>query len=359
MGSYILTAHRARSGCRLCWKMLPQMEESAGLMQNLGPNLSINVLPSKNVSTPEGYSSAVWLVLFFVVISLSIIVNTVYTASLLFKRNLSMVHFILAFFFLINLLDYSLLIFEFYADPGSHYPYSETSCTFYQFILQGKSLLCACTLIFLVYHTFISTLPPPQYLPLNISSLFVLLLIITLIILSVPSLLFSRLAVYPDAAQYCIMDLSSLSTMTGSETGGHHALTAICFLTYKSMLTYWIPLLLIVFPIAKLTKLVNTLADKQFIITITIAVSVSFLVFHFPLAATVITREFITIFNISVSSSTKWTINVFHSLSLLISYFFHVFRPLVCLVVDQDSIPNLCRRRYRQVEKGAQENDQV
>merc|ERR1711915_837533 len=230
MGSYILTARRARSGCILCWKMLPQMEESAGLMQNLGPNLSFNVLPSKNVSTPEGYSSAVWLVLFFVVISLSIIVNTVYTASLLFKRNLSMVHFILAFFFLIQ--APIILIVKRHAHFTSLSCKEKVSC-----VHAHLYSLCITPLFRLFLHLNIF---PSTFLP----SLF-----------SFSSLPFSRLAVYPDAAQYCIMDLSSLSSMTGSETGGHHALTAIFFLTYKSFLTYWIPLLLIVFPITKLTKL--------------------------------------------------------------------------------------------------------
>lgn len=339
--------------------MLPQMEGTAGLVQEPGYNLTMHVLQSKNVSAPEGYSSAVWLVLFFIVISLSIVVNTVYVASLLCKRNLTGIHFILGFFFLVNIADYGLLIFEFYLDPASQFPYSEGSCAIYQFFLQGCTVLRSCTLVLLVYQAYISSFNPAQSSGLNNTVLIFFLLLIIQVLLAIPSLLYSKLIVYPDSTQYCVMDLSSLPALTGSEAGKEHAANAFFFLIYKSVLAYWLPLILVLYPIIRMAKMVNTLADNQFTITITIAVTISFLVFHFPLAATVLARELVTILNIPVSSSTTWIINVFHSLSLLISFFFHVFRPLVCLVLDQDSLPNLCRRSYRQVEKDEEENDKV
>merc|ERR1719317_1315420 len=126
--------------------------------------------------------------------------------------------------------------------------------------------------------------------------------------------------------------------MTGSAAGRDDTLNAVFFLIYKSLLTYWLPLLLVLYPLIKLVKMVNTVTDTEYTVTITFAVTIS---------------------NIPASSTTVWIINVFHSLSLQISFFFHIFRPLVCLVIDQESRPNLCRRSYRQVEKDVGGNGQV
>jgi len=318
-------------------------------------NMSLQGLPSKNVSAPDGYSSAVWIVLFAIVISVSIIVNTAYVATLLCRRNITIVHLTLVFFFLVNLVDYGLLIFEFYVDPATKYPYTEFSCVFYQATLHSCSLLRSGALVTLVYQAFLLSYgaPCPKQ-----SSLLVILLISSQVILIIPSLLYSRLVVYPDS-QVCVMDLSSLAGVTGSGEGRHYTLTAVFFLIYKSVLTYWLPLVLVLYPLIKMVKIVNSVTDTEYTVTITFAVTISFLVFYLPLAVTVMARELVTILHIPASSTTVWVINVFHSLSLLISFFFHIFRPLVCLVIDQDSRPNLCRRRYRQVEKDGEGNGQV
>jgi len=339
--------------------MIPEVSPSPRTMPGLLDfNLTQLKFESANNSSGER-SSTVWLVLFFLVIFLSVVANSVYVATLLCRRNLTLTHLILCFFFIINLVDYSLLIFEFSLGPGSQYPYSDGSCSFYQFLLQGSPLLSSGTLLLLVYQAFLSSFHTPHSSRLTHLFLLLSLLLITLTILSIPSILYSGLAVYPSTARYCVMDLSSLSSWAGMETGRQHAVTAIFFLIYKSVLTYWLPLTLVIFPILKMVKMVNTMADKQYTITLTMAVTVSFLVFNLPLATIVLARQLITILSIPVSSITTWIIHVLHSLFLLISFFFHIFRPLVCMVLDQDNLPNLCRRRYRKVEKFGQETDQV
>lgn len=336
--------------------MLPTVQELSGLVQETRLfNMSMQGLPSKNVSAPDGYSSAVWIVLFAIVISVSIIVNTAYIATLLCRRNLTSVHLTLGFFFLVNLVDYGLLVFEFYVDPATKFPYTELSCVVYQSVLHSSSLLKSGALVLLVYQAFFLAYGAPCS---KQSSMLVILLISSQVILVIPSLLYSRLLVYPDS-QVCVIDLSMLASMTGSAAGRDDTLNAVFFLIYKSLLTYWLPLLLVLFPLIKLVKMVNTVTDTEYTVTITFAVTISFLVFYLPLAVTVMARELVTILNIPASSTTVWIINVFHSLSLLISFFFHIFRPLVCLVIDQESRPNLCRRSYRQVEKDVGGNGQV
>eukprot|EP00092_Neocalanus_flemingeri_P039993 GFUD01043562.1.p1 GENE.GFUD01043562.1~~GFUD01043562.1.p1 ORF type:complete len:340 (+),score=92.88 GFUD01043562.1:52-1071(+) len=339
--------------------MLPQMSGNTSLVPGPDYSLTQHVLESKNVSPPQGSSSTVWLVLFFLVISLSMVVNTVYVATLVCRRNLTLTHLILCFFFLINLVDYGLLMFEFSLGPSNQYPYSDGSCSFYQFLLQGNPLLSAGTILLLVYQACTSSSHTPYSFSLPLLFLLISLLLITMTFLSIPSIIYSGLAVYPSTARYCVMDLSSLSDWAETDTGRLHAVTAIFFLIYKSVLTYWLPLALVIFPILRMVKMVNTLGDNQLTISLIIAVTISFLVFNLPLATIVLVRQLITTLSIPVSSTTTWIIHVLHSLFLLISFFFHIFRPLVCLVLDQDNLPNLCRRRYRRVEKIGQETDQV
>jgi len=314
--------------------MIPEVSPSPRTMPGLLDfNLTQLKFESANNSSGER-SSTVWLVLFFLVIFLSVVANSVYVATLLCRRNLTLTHLILCFFFIINLVDYSLLIFEFSLGPGSQYPYSDGSCSFYQFLLQGSPLLSSGTLLLLVYQAFLSSFHTPHSSRLTHLFLLLSLLLITLTILSIPSILYSGLAVYPSTARYCVMDLSSLSSWAGMETGRQHAVTAIFFLIYKSVLTYWLPLTLVIFPILKMVKMVNTMADKQYTITLTMAVTVSFLVFNLPLTTIVSVRQILTMTSSHMTHKDRWLLDVLQSVGHLLSFFFHVFRPLVCKVLD-------------------------
>ena len=59
----------------------------------------------------------------------------------------------------------------------------------------------------------------------------------------------------------------------------------------------------------------------------------------------------LTIINYSLSSYNMWVLNVLQSFFLLISFFFHIFRPLVYLLLDQelDIQSKLCKTQYKQV----------
>ena len=276
--------------------MLPMMETPEGLSRSPGGgllNLSLHVLPSKNVSAPEGYSSAIWLVLFFTIICLSMIVNTLYIAVTLCKRNLAVIHVILGFFFLVNLVDYALLVFEFYFNPAANFPYSEGSCTLYQLTLQGTNLLRSATVVFMIYQTYISTCVKPQSTHHSkYTIILVVVILVGLVLLSLPSFFYSKIVANggSNSSQYCVIDLSSLSVLTGSDAGRRHAFTALFFLIYKSVLVFWVPLFLVGLPVSKMAKHVNTVADRNFVITITITVVISFFVFYFPLAVSVTAR---------------------------------------------------------------------
>ena len=242
-------------------------------------------------------SSMVWIVLFCILMLLSVVTNTVYVMAVLTsKKKLTPTHVLLCSFFFINLIDYCLLIFEFSLGPDSYYPFSDESCSFYQFVLQGNHLLCTGILLLLVYQAYSCASHPDHSYPLPHLLFHMSILLLTITTICIPSILYSKVENFSNTTRYCTMDLSSLSGREGEDTGREHALTAIFLLILKSVLTYWLPLALIIVPILRMAKMDKALADKQLTITITIAVTVSFVVFHLPYSSVVFARYAVCIF---------------------------------------------------------------
>jgi len=328
---------------RVSLQMLPQQEiREAAMLEGIYFNLTKH-LYEKASSTSDGESSSlVWFVLFSIMIVLSVIVNIVFITAIVSSKKLAMIHLFLSMMFLINLIDYGLLIFEFSLGKGNQYPYSDDSCSVYQLLLQGNPLLGSGLLILFVYQAFSSAfLSKPRLLPL------VSLLLLIELLLSIPSLLYSGLAVYPSGARYCVMDLGGVGSWVGLPMEKHQLATAMFYLMYKPVLTYMLPLCLLIIPLVKMGKLVNTSMDDQFNITLTITITISYGVFHLPYVSTVFIRHFLTICTSTMNYRDRWVLDVIQSTSLLISYFFHVFRPLVCLVLDPNMMNNLYRSGYR------------
>ena len=230
-------------------------------------------------------SSVIWLVLFMGIISLSLLVNTSCLVGVAGGRKRNKMFFFLLLFFIINLVEYILLVFEFSLGPTSHYPYSEQSCTFYQVLLQFLPLLSPWCLVLFVCHAYSAVhIPPPRFSP----SAF--LLISLMLLLSIPSFLYSGLAVYPSGARYCVMDLAGVASWAGMPMERQQMATALYYLMYKPILTYLIPISLVTPMMVKMGKLVNTPMDDQLNITLTMAITISYGVFHLPHAATVFIR---------------------------------------------------------------------
>ena len=266
--------------------MLPQLESGkVTMLEDIYLNLTHHTYQTPPQSSVGESSSLIWLVLFSTVIVLSLFVNTIFFAAVVSTRKMSKIHLFLFLFFIINLLEYSLLIFEFSLGTGNHYPYSDGSCSVYQMLLQGNPLLSAGALILLVYHAYSATFLSQPRLILLLS-----LIIFTQLLLSIPSFLYSGLAVYPSGARYCVMDLGGVSSWAGMPMERQQMATALYYLMYKPILTYWLPICLLTAPLVKMGKLVNTTMDDQFNITLTITITISYGVFHLPRATTMFVR---------------------------------------------------------------------
>jgi len=211
-------------------------------------------------------------------------------------------------------------------------------------------------ILLLVYQTYI-TATQPDTQTRTLSHLFFqfLFIIISTLFLCIPSTLYSKVtpSSFSNTSNHCTMDLSSIYGSDDDEDTSDvdNALTGIFLLVFKAVLPYWLPLAMISVPIIRMIRMDKILADKQLDVSMAVTVTISFVVFHLPYFSAVFTRHLLTIINYSLSSYNMWVLNVLQSFFLLISFFFHIFRPLVYLLLDQelDMQSKLCKTQYKQV----------
>ena len=75
------------------------------------------------------------------------------------------VYFMHLFLFAINLIDFSLLAFEFSLGMGHEYPYSQFTCTLYQSVVKGNPIIQASAIVVLIFYTAKTYLTPQNLLP--------------------------------------------------------------------------------------------------------------------------------------------------------------------------------------------------
>ena len=230
-------------------------------------------------------SSIIWVILFSILIILSILSNTVYIVSLS-NKSITTTHILISCFFIVNLLDYSLMIFEFSLGSENQFTYPEFSCSFYQFFLQLTPLITSTLLLLLILHSF-----GVRYFlsKTNVMTSSIICVSIILMLL-IPSLMFSEIAVYPSGARYCVIDMSSLGVMVGMDITSQHIITAIYAIIYRAVLAFWLPALIIIVPVINMFKMINTEEDKNLSISLSIAIAISYIVFNLPLATVTTVR---------------------------------------------------------------------
>ena len=308
-------------------------------------NFNLTQLKFESANSSDSDSNMVWIILFSLVIFISILSNSLYIFSNLKRRCLT--HTLLSVFFLINLLDYVLLVLEFSFDQSGQFSYSDSLCSLYQLLVEASPLLTAATLVFLVYQAWgLGWLASISSWTTVIGST---LTLITFMLMLMPSVFFSEIAVYPSTATYCVIDLSGLANKMGLDVNTQHIVTALYFILYKSVLAYWLPLLLTAIPLVKTLKNINFSDEKYSSQSLSLTVVISFFVFHLPLATLHLTR-----YSLGQEQGQAWTVQVLHSLFLLLSFFFHIFRPVACLVLSSDGRQTVKTGGYHQVDSQAQ-----
>lgn len=100
--------------------------------------ISFNLHSAESVQEQEKMSGLVWILLFSILIGLSLITNSLYIVAVAANpRKRTVPHILVCLFFLVNLVDYGLLIFEFTLGLSHQYPYSESSCHLYEYLLEA------------------------------------------------------------------------------------------------------------------------------------------------------------------------------------------------------------------------------
>ena len=261
--------------------MIPSPTHSPRMLSPRDFNLT--ELKFEDTNTGDGDSSSlIWVILFSILMILSIVSNTIYIVSLS-TRSITTTHIIICCFFLINLVDYCLMIFEFSLGGDNQFPYTDTACSLYQFLLQLCPLLTAAALLLLVLHAFGCGVF--SSLARSLASVGTSLAVAGVLVL--PSLLYSEVAVYPSSARHCVVDMSGAGAGLGLglSWGTQHIPTAAYTLLHRAVLAFLLPGLLVLGPALRLVARVNTAQDPDLRVSLSLAVAISFLVFNLPLAA--------------------------------------------------------------------------
>merc|ERR1712227_1126429 len=248
-------------------------------------------------------SSIIWVILFSLVIFMSIIGNTIYILTLILGRCISFRHVLLISIFLVNILEYGLLGFEFSLGQDNQFTFSDTSCSIYQFFIQLSPLLSSSLLVIYI----LSYQDTKRKISTPLTIIFTMLLVMMLLI---PSLMFSEIAVYPSGARYCVIDMSSHGVMVGMDITSQHIITAIYDILYRAVLAFWLPALIIILPVINMFKMINTEEDKNLSISLSIAIAISYIVSNLPLATVTTVRQAFLIQSAPMAYKEKYLLDV-------------------------------------------------
>jgi len=270
-------------------------------------------------------SSLVWIIMFSILMTFSIISNVFYIFSFIYtKRKLTVIHLLIFFFFVINLLEYLSLVLDWSSSsltpesPGL----SSSLCSLFMFLTQFTAVLRSSTALMLVYFIYHPMARSVSTISLVLRTSIILLsalLVSTLI--SAPAIHFSRL----DSKNCCSLNFSDKTVVN-----------QMCLLFYNSVMPYLLPLTVLTLPLVRMMRLVNTPRDKEGMATIALVTTTSLIVFYTPNASLIFIKDVLQVGLFSVSDHSMWIVKILQSLFLLITYFFHVFRPLACFLLDPE-----------------------
>ena len=113
---------------------------------------NLTQLKFESADSSDSESNMVWIILFSLLIFISVLSNSLYILYNIRRRCVTQT--ILSVFFLLNLLDYVLLIIEFSSEHPGQFSHSEAWCPLYQLLLQTAPLLTSVLIVFLIYEAW-------------------------------------------------------------------------------------------------------------------------------------------------------------------------------------------------------------
>eukprot|EP00095_Tigriopus_kingsejongensis_P003757 maker-scaffold499_size154954-snap-gene-0.18 protein:Tk03757 transcript:maker-scaffold499_size154954-snap-gene-0.18-mRNA-1 annotation:"pyroglutamylated rfamide peptide receptor" len=334
---------------------LDQPEVTPGPMTTTAlPALILSSEDSPAMEDTSKVGGSVWIFLFGFVIILSVLSNlALCTAIVLDRRKHKIVYFMLIFFFIINVIDYSVLFFEFSLGMDHIFPYSESLCTLYQVTLRSYPILQAWAIVILLHYTCNVYLMPEVMSPtsaghhqrsnhttvvqcnsrtsnFSLMGSILLGLFLATCLFSIPTAYFAKVVVFEGDLSYCEIDPTALA----SPEGNVHKAVSFYYLIYQALLSYWLPLLVSIPFMHRLAY--SKHGDKFLEVTIVSWTAISFFVFYLLHGCVVLIRHSLDVSNYDLSSYHGWMIKVLQSLFWLLAFTSHVFRPALVILLDPD-----------------------
>lgn len=174
----------------------------------------------------------------------------------------------------------------------------------------------------------------------------VVFLVVIELILSVPTALFASI-VNVKNNRYCEIDLLSSPFLSENYINDvassygylysanlHQIILCLYYLIYSSILTFWLPLLISIYPAIRLMR--DKHRDKYPEVSVVLGTVSSFFMFYIFHATLVFGRHLYDLLGHEISTYNLWMIKVGQSLLLLIAYFWNFIRPALALSLDPD-----------------------
>jgi len=269
----------------------------------------------------------IWIVLFGLVMSFSIIANAYlcWCVAISQKKH-NMVYAILVLVFLVNLADYGLMVFDFSLGLEHQYPHSTKACSAYQIVSKVNPVIQAVIMVVLAMYAAIHYsrgCGGSRISGKAIGGLMLSGLIFFYGVLAVPPGYLASIVNVEDK-RYCEIVTS----------GNHQRDISIFYLTYSAILSYWLPLMVCIMPMIRLAKINRP--DKYPEVAVVIATVSSFFIFYFMHGCVVLVRHYLDAVGIILDDHHQWMIKVTQSLLWLVAYFWHTTRPILAFMMDPD-----------------------
>jgi len=227
-----------------------------------------------------------------------------------------MTHILLSFFFMINVVEYVTLILDW-----RHAEHTDTMlCSWYMFSSHVTLFSTTLTILAMVYFIYN---PVESKQVVKVCLVCVLSVVVISVSVSSPTLISSHLDTGDTGA--CTLTLSSRPVINNT-----------LLLLFNSVVPFWLPIVLLLLPLIRMMRMMNTLEDRDCEVNINFVIITSFIVFYTPSAALTFIRDCLNLGILSRTQHNAWILQVLQSLFLLFTYFFHIFRPLASFLLDPE-----------------------
>jgi len=274
--------------------------------------------------------SAIFSIMHVLVLLISIILYlSVVRAIANNNRKENPTYFLILFLFFTSLVDHAIVIEEFMAIFG-HFVFSTANCQFITFTVYGNKILQACTMLVLLYYNWAATELKTTKFVVEVKKYFpvvILVLFLAEVLLALEPALNVEAG---QSGQFCVFVNQEWNVQR------RHGWL------YNSLLPYLIPLIVVIFPVIKLSlklKESHIIEPRKSYVLISLAVTGGYFLFYFLYYMLMTAREIESMmlerseWN-KLLGMTLWYMT--RPMFTLVGHGWHIVVPLSCFILDKD-----------------------